>query len=55
MVDVKKFSELDLYGLIGVEITANETEVSQKMNFTDKKSLIILFIFRSVKLIVKRL
>lgn len=28
MVDVKKFSEIDLYGLLGVEINATQTEVS---------------------------
>jgi hypothetical protein len=27
MVDIKKFSEADLYGLLEVEITANEAEV----------------------------
>lgn len=28
MVDVKKFSNIDLYGLIGVEISATESEVN---------------------------
>lgn len=33
MVDVKKFSEIDLYGLIGIEISATEIEVSKmKLN-----------------------
>lgn len=33
MVDVKKFSELDLYKLIGVEHVATESEVSEiKLN-----------------------
>lgn len=31
MVDVKKFSNIDLYGLIGVDITATETEVSDNI------------------------
>lgn len=29
MVDVKKFSELDLYKLVGVEHTATESEVNK--------------------------
>lgn len=34
MVDVKKFSEIDLYQLIGVEHTATENEVSSiKINY----------------------
>ena len=42
MVDVKKFSELDLYKLVGVEQTATESEVSKNkwINFTK-----ILFIY----------
>lgn len=28
MVDVKKYSEIDLYKLLGVEFTASEPEVS---------------------------
>lgn len=27
MVDVRKFSEIDLYGMLGIEITATESEV----------------------------
>lgn len=30
MVDIKKFSDIDLYGLIGVEISATESEVNKK-------------------------
>lgn len=29
MVDIKKFSNIDLYGLIGVEFTATENDVSR--------------------------
>lgn len=28
-MDVKKFSNIDLYGLLGVEISATESEVNQ--------------------------
>ena len=28
MVDIKKFKEIDLYELIGVEVTATENDVS---------------------------
>lgn len=30
MVDVKKFSEIDIYGLLEVEISATEQEASDK-------------------------
>lgn len=33
MVDVKKFSNIDLYGLIGVEFTATESEVNKLFGF----------------------
>lgn len=42
MVDVKKFANIDLYGLIGVEIGATESEVNKcfwihsKYNFVHK-------------------
>lgn len=29
MVDIKKFANIDLYGLIGVEISATASEVSR--------------------------
>lgn len=28
MVDIKKFTNMDLYGMIGVEISATESDVS---------------------------
>lgn len=31
MVDIKKFINIDLYGLIGVEFTATENEVSSRV------------------------
>lgn len=30
MVDIKKFAEMDLYGLIGTDISATPTDVSRK-------------------------
>lgn len=30
MVDIKKFTDVDLYGLLGVETTATSIEVSEK-------------------------
>lgn len=30
MVDIKKFSNIDLYGLLGVEISATDKEVSNQ-------------------------
>lgn len=39
MVDFKKFAEIDLYKLVGVEFTATEAEVSEQNLIIDKKYL----------------
>lgn len=31
MVDIKKYSNIDLYGLLGVVISATDSEVSQNL------------------------
>lgn len=55
MVDIKKFSEIDLYKLIGVEITANENEVSLNIIFHSNNLTIFNFInFRFENPIVKK-
>lgn len=54
MVDVKKFSNIDLYGLIGVEFNATESEVNKLLlsvfivNCIDKKKLIFGFVSCSI-------
>jgi hypothetical protein len=48
MVDIKKFSEADLYGLLEVEITANEAEVIIKIDeFSNLKKFTIFKILDS--------
>lgn len=39
MVDFKKFSDIDLYMVIGVEITATEAEVSKQIKISRIKLL----------------
>jgi hypothetical protein len=47
MVDIKKFKEIDLYGLIGVDISANIAEVScHLIVYKHLLSIFILFFFR---------
>lgn len=43
MVDVKKFSNIDLYGLIGVEIGATEKEVNKRFFFLIPTNSFIIY------------
>lgn len=54
MVDVKKFSEIDLYGLLGIEIGATEAEVRPLLVELSEQNLLTMVRFRFAKHIARK-